>query len=58
MHDENSTCLVSNQMYIWLLWDKNGSVEGCEQSWTAFVDKYLDGFTLKTRHFQSLKVVM
>jgi len=24
MHDENSTCLVSNQMYIWLLWDKNG----------------------------------
>jgi len=25
MHDfQNSTCLVSNQMYIWLLWDKHG----------------------------------
>ena len=33
-------------------------VDGCEQSWTAFVDKYLDGFTLKSRHFESLKLVM
>jgi hypothetical protein len=33
-------------------------VDGCEQSWTAFVDKFTDGFTLKSRHFESLKVVM
>ncbi|DBA98065.1 TPA: hypothetical protein ACH3X3_012891 [Trebouxia sp. C0006] len=33
-------------------------VDGCEQSWTAFVDEYLDGFTLKSRHFESLKLVM
>lgn len=33
-------------------------VDGCEQSWTAFVDKYIDGFTLKSRHFESLKLVM
>ncbi len=33
-------------------------VDGCEQSWTAFVDEYVDGFILKTRHFESLKLVM
>ena len=33
-------------------------VDGCEQSWAAFVDKYIEGFTLKSRHFESLKVVM
>ena len=33
-------------------------VDGCEQSWTAFVDEYLAGFTLKSRHFESLKLVM
>ena len=33
-------------------------VDGCEQNWTAFVDEYLDGFTLKSRHFESLKLVM
>ena len=33
-------------------------VDGCEQSWTAFVDEYLAGFTLKLRHFESLKLVM
>jgi hypothetical protein len=33
-------------------------VDECDQSWTVFVDKYLDGFTLKSHHFRSLKIVM
>ena len=33
-------------------------MHGCEQSWTAFVDKYVDGFILKSRHFESLKLVV
>lgn len=33
-------------------------IDGCEQSWTAFVDKCIDNFTLHTRHFQGLKVVI
>ncbi len=32
--------------------------DGCEQSWTVFVDKYLDGFTLKSRYFERMKMVM
>ncbi len=33
-------------------------IDGCEQSWTVFVDKYLDSFTLKSLYFESLNMVM
>ena len=33
-------------------------VDGCEPSWTAFVDEYLEDFTIMSCHVESLKLVM